>query len=704
MKVGLNPNEVARPLPAFVLPRYAGEQSDDFDLPLHDLFIEHCLEGDRPGQLIIEANRGGGLTACLQWLKNCLALYNQVENRSLEAFDLSALLSPNKRFVMERLKLGEAVLFVDFSVMPFDPQLEDHFRDLFEGDGHIPKEEGPGLQGCRAVIAGVKPFYEWRFSESFENERLASLAPWSRDEWIELLGSNEELRERRKTIFPQLDALRPALPALSSPRTGQWLLEAALACPGDQPLSISALFAELLDRMPLNIIDLLRQMDGDIVTEGQVYRALKDETLTVDEFIQYFEVQRIAVKEVLAHHDTLLGTIFAREPGLGDGQRRYRFAVAGLGSFLHAGLQLKAIAENSWLWPMQASSFPFIKDLISEGHKEVLRTWLRDSPKSRHKISIAVTLLWFLGEVPEVDSRRTNYLFFEANLPGITWTNVFLERSQFLSCTLDNADFGESTLDRSLLCGTSFRGANFSRSSLEHASFTECHLQSSQFVHASMQGSSISNCALDAAHFEGAALHNFTLARCSLERVVFEQCDFHVGVFLKLDLRTADFRTSRFHNVKFEDCRFDFLHLQGWTCEKLCLAFCDLTNTLFIESQLKDSVFQNCRANEVNFQGADLRGSIFRNVNFHAGSSRCGMLNEKPALEGNMTHYYAENQAEDAWVSPESIRHANFSGADLRGAQFIDTHLFRVDFRGALLDEETKALARQHKAILDNPS
>lgn len=703
MKVGLNPSEVARPLPAFVLPRYAGEQSDDFDLPLHDLFIDHCLDGPRPGQLIIEASRGGGLTACLHWLKNCLARYNQVENRTFEAFDLPALLGPNKRFVLERLKSGEAVLFVDFSVMPFDPQLENHFREVFESDDRFSKQEGPRLQSCRVVIAGVKPFYEWRFTGSFENERLVSLAPWSRDEWIELLGSNEELRARRKTIFPQLDALRPALPALNAPRTGQWLLEAALACPGNSPLSISALFAELLDRMPLNIIDLLRQMDGDFVSEGQVYRALKEEALTVDEFIQYFEVQRIAVKDVLAYHDTLLGTIFSREPGLEDGQRRYSFAISGLGSFLHAGLQLKAIAENSWHWPMRPASFPFIKDLISEGHKEVLRTWLRDSPKSRHKISIAVTLLWFLGEVPEVDSRRTNYLFFEAKLPGITWTSVFLERSQFLSCILDEADFSDSKLDRSLLCGTSFRGANFSRSSLKNTSFTECQLQSSQFIRTSMEGSSFSSCALDNAHFEGVTLHNFSLARCSLERAVFEQCRFHVSVFLNMDLRSTDLRTSRFREVKFEDCRFDFLHLQGWTCEKLSLVYCDLTNTLFTESQLKDSVFQNCRANEVNFQGADLRGAVFRNVNFHAGSSRCGMLNEKPALEGNMTHYYAEHQAEDAWVSPESIRHANFSGADLRGAQFIDTQLFRVDFRGALLDEETKALARQHKAILDKP-
>ncbi|MDF1667428.1 MAG: pentapeptide repeat-containing protein, partial [Planctomycetota bacterium] len=426
-----------------------------------------------------------------------------------------------------------------------------------------------------------------------------------------------------------------------------------------------------------------------------------DEALTFDEVLNYFHVSDLDAKDFFRAYrekQSLDSSIFHH---VQSSQRLVPFALKGLGDFMHAGLQLKAIVEDEVLWPLRPESFAFIKEMISEGHKAQLREWMFERNLSRKKISIASTLLWHLGEVPKIQSNGGYYFFLEAVLPGIPWENVKLPGVHFLSCKLTGAHFRGANLSGGLICGTSLQSADFEGSDLERARFAECSLQQSRFPGSDLVESDFSRCSLDRANFLGARLDHSTFNSCSVAGTHFTNCCFSAVRLKLIDLRNCIFSDSHFDSAKIEECNLSFVDLSEFNGQRSVFTKCELSNTSFSGGRLNWAQFVHCRANEINFEGANLKNSIFNGVNFHAGSSRCGILSDKPALEGNMTQYYAENQVEDAWVSPESVRHANFAGADLRGAKFINTNLFRVDFRGALLDKDLEITARKHKAILD---
>jgi uncharacterized protein YjbI with pentapeptide repeats len=134
-----------------------------------------------------------------------------------------------------------------------------------------------------------------------------------------------------------------------------------------------------------------------------------------------------------------------------------------------------------------------------------------------------------------------------------------------------------------------------------------------------------------------------------------------------------------------------------------CATFihCDLSGTSFRRANLSQAGFEECWANGATFDGADLRDARFVGVDFHGGSSRAGLLIDKPALEGNKTGFYVEGAVDEAWASPESLAHASFRNCDLRGARFAETNLFRVDFRGARLDEVVRGQVVAAGGIVD---
>lgn len=702
MKLGLDPSRVARPLHAFVIPRYQGEQADDFDLPIHDLFVEHCLNGYQNGQLIIKAPRGGGSTTCLHWLKNWLDASKEFDGPQLEMFDLDALIGARRVLVAEKLRNGSAVLFADLSLIPFRTNIEETFNSLIRDGVQIDGDDTLSLRACRMVVATSEGTFEPLCFDQMENGRTVHLASWSEDEWIELLGSTAVLRERRKELFPQLAALRGKLPDMGIPRTARWLLEAALTCRKTTSLTVADLFAEVLDQMPLNVIQLLRQMEGDLAFEEDIRKSLDEEALTFDEALTYFRVSNIDAEDLFIGNRELFSLGASIFKHLEKPQRLIPFALTGLGDFMHAGVQLKSIAEDRVLWPLREESFSFIEEMVSEQHKARLRDWMLEKHHARKKISVAATLLWRLGEVPRISPDKHSYLFFEASLLGVPWDGENFYDVQFLSCKLRNASFRGSNLSSSLICGTALQGADFEGAEFEGSRIAECNLRGGRFIGSNLSECEITRSQLDLAVFNRTNLTASTIHTCTLGDTQFINCQFLDARLKLLDLRECRFEESNFTKLVVEDCNLSFLELPNFNGPRSGFYTCDLSNTSFQGGQLSHAKFKHCRANEINFEGADLKESVFIGVNFHAGSSRCGMLSDKPALEGNMTKYYAENQVEDAWVSPESVRHANFAGADLRGAKFIETNLFRVDFRGALLDQELEITARKHKAILDD--
>jgi len=116
-------------------------------------------------------------------------------------------------------------------------------------------------------------------------------------------------------------------------------------------------------------------------------------------------------------------------------------------------------------------------------------------------------------------------------------------------------------------------------------------------------------------------------------------------------------------------------------------------------------MFTECRMDYVDLSDADLRRARFDSVTFDPGpGSRAGHTEPDARwhpMYGSQSGFYSEDVAASLWGDPDQLRLADLRGADLRGAVFASTSLFRVDLRGATLDDETRALARSHGAFVD---
>ena len=106
---------------------------------------------------------------------------------------------------------------------------------------------------------------------------------------------------------------------------------------------------------------------------------------------------------------------------------------------------------------------------------------------------------------------------------------------------------------------------------------------------------------------------------------------------------------------------------------------------------------------DIDWEEACLRNADLRNVNFHLGSSRSGLVSSPIASEGTRTGFYTDEFEEQSFKAPEEIRKANLCRADLRGAKIDGTDFYLVDLRGALYDAEQAEHFRRCKAILNDP-
>ncbi len=380
---------------------------------------------------------------------------------------------------------------------------------------------------------------------------------------------------------------------------------------------------------------------------------------------------------------------------------------------------MKSIAADELPKSVDEDTLPFITEMITPGLKDTLSSWLARKEDSSGD-AVAATILHACREPLTLDSERPRDLS-GARLDGLNAQGAILKKAKLDGASLrgaklDGADvtgasFVKTDAEGIVLYAATITGARFEAdlrgACFRHATSTD----NTRFVAARLDGACFDGANLCSAMFSSSSLENATLlgARLVCSKLIsilvkgadFSRSSLQDSMIQDVDFRDASLRDVYLRRAMMTACRLGALDLEKIDGVLAKFVSCDLSGTRFHGASLNDATFDSCVAHDVVFDDAELRDSNFTSVNFHAGSSRAGLLLGKPALEGNMTGFYREGTTDDAWASPESIRQASFRGADLRGATFVDTNLFRVDFRGARMDPALLAQARTDGALLD---
>jgi uncharacterized protein YjbI with pentapeptide repeats len=297
-------------------------------------------------------------------------------------------------------------------------------------------------------------------------------------------------------------------------------------------------------------------------------------------------------------------------------------------------------------------------------------------------------------------------------------------RGSFAGSDLQGADLTEVRGIENDLRGADLTGADATRSHwtslgavrlqaaglrAPHSSWRAAVLQQASFCGADLRDADLRGADLAQAHLAGADLSGADLsrARCSktdLTAAVLDGTRF-VGTRCRgLDLRAVDLSRTLCAAARFVGCDLAGTALPHFAARRAHFLDCDLTSASWRGAALQRASFRHSRLADVDFEGADLRGADLRDVQFHAGNSRSGLVDSTIASEGTRTGFYTDESVEDRFQIPEAVRKANLRHCDLRGAHLDGTDFYLVDLRGARLHREQLPWLRRCRALLDPPA
>jgi uncharacterized protein YjbI with pentapeptide repeats len=678
----------------FVRPRYDDGTFDE-PLLLADRFDE-WIEHRAPGRLVLLGGRGSGLTTTLRWLGARLHRA-ELGLRAVFADDVGPA-------DWGELWGGSAVLFVDLSVWG-----EASLRARQERLDAIASARVP-----RLVVAAHGWDDLWFGSSDSADDVVAHLAPWDPDDLLELLGSSEAYRPHRERVHRVLRGLPEAASLLRRPWTARRLVDAVVRDGCDAGTTLSGLYAALLDGLRPGTLAVLRALPPGACDTRSVFEALQAAQPPGEdgrELADLFQVSGLLAEALDRGHVHAHLMCWSTA----------KLAFPGLHHFLQAGDCLRQVAQGRVPEVLERPWLSYVAELITPGAREVMRGWLAGPRRAGIGDRVAVSALWACGELPPFPQHRA------LKGEGAFLDGLYAPSAQLVRADLSEASLREATLDDACLengsflatdlTGASLRRANLSRTAmgqaclggadLSDAVLRLAHLWRADFSGACLAGATLVKARLRDTNLgrvdlAGADLTEATLERCVMKGADLSGADLTLCRCTELDLsELAGLSPARAYLSSFEGCRWVAATLDHLDLRGASLRGCDLTDVSLREASLSGATFRDCAMHGVACDGADLRGVSFTRVRFQAGSSREGLLTGKAALEGNMTGYYVEGASDDAWTRPESIAQASFRGADLRGARFESTNLFRVDLRGAHMDPDLCAQALAHGAILD---
>jgi uncharacterized protein YjbI with pentapeptide repeats len=339
--------------------------------------------------------------------------------------------------------------------------------------------------------------------------------------------------------------------------------------------------------------------------------------------------------------------------------------------------------------------------------------------KSYHAMAASFLVRSADGWSPEPGTK----LFLKgAYLQNAPWAGARLPRLRFDKADLSNSDLSGSDLNSAWAVQANLSGARLTKASMNHfratsallsgADLTEVHAARSNFTSADLEGACLDGANLRGGFFGHANLRSASFCGANLSGAYFKKsiisgADF-TGTNLEraemdgLVLREACFRGANFFGARLVTCDLEGMELPDVNFESANLTGALMTGSLMPGAKFRSANLSGAGLAEIEWEHADLRYVNLRGASFHLGSTRDGLVGSPIAREGSMTGFYTDDYEEQSFKAPEEIRKANLRGADLTGADITDVDFYLVDLRGAKYDKEQERHLRRCRAILES--
>ncbi|RIK86324.1 MAG: hypothetical protein DCC67_02925 [Planctomycetota bacterium] len=355
--------------------------------------------------------------------------------------------------------------------------------------------------------------------------------------------------------------------------------------------------------------------------------------------------------------------------------------------------------------------------------EEEARRWTREKALAAalHERSLAGADLSDVdlsrGELAGVDFRG-------ANLARTNFAHAQLSQAVLAGCTMEEAKFDSATLDQAVLaqCNgqqASFRGASLAGADLCGADLTGAVLDGANLARASadqavLNGASLAGAALAGATLNGAVLSGASAARADFTAASlvgaacdnatftgagFSKADVSDAVFASSDLSEANFDEAAAADADFTAARLDGASFRKANCEGMWLSSASAKRADFREANCTDLQVDGAQAQQANFAGATI--SSFRGGDRADLSSACfrGARGVDPVFENCVLDdadfsgadvpgaNLVRSSALRASFQAADLRGARFDNADCQGASFVAADLFEAVFAGANLTD-----------------
>ena len=225
--------------------------------------------------------------------------------------------------------------------------------------------------------------------------------------------------------------------------------------------------------------------------------------------------------------------------------------------------------------------------------------------------------------------------FSEQSLPMANFSEVQLRRSYFIESNLQGASFEKAEMDEVCFPNSDLRGVNFSYSYLNTeacrkdidgspwlSDFENSDIRGANFTKAEINATFISS-AVDGANFTQAYLNNVTFYLSQLNNSKFIGASGEhgsgvlklIGKFNNLDFSSARLIIKSDCNGLVDKKYYSDGRQYGWCSFGNPTREIAITNSHFVDAELRGSDFSGADLTGSNFQGADLVNVDFSNSN-----------------------------------------------------------------------------------------
>ncbi len=289
-------------------------------------------------------------------------------------------------------------------------------------------------------------------------------------------------------------------------------------------------------------------------------------------------------------------------------------------------------------------------------------------------------------------------------------SGVDLSKVDLKDKNLNYADLSNMNLSNIDLSGVSFINANLSGVNISSTTdLTNTDLTDSNMTGATIINPILDNTVFNGVNFTDAKISNTDLSSVSLQNTKFSMSSIFNKNFINVILTDTDFSNANFTGAKIDfgtvnlkDAILKGANLTGLIMTNMDFSGKDLTNTLFINTNLSSSNFSNS-----TLVNADFSGSNLNNTSFNKADLSFAIFSDTTTINSltNFTQSFLEFAdlstlnfsgtnfsnalfyAKD--LSGYNLSNANFSFAVFTGANFFNSTITNTKFSNTLVSNST---------------